>query len=697
MKISFNWLKDYIDIKVSPEKLAEMMTMAGLSVDSIEKKSDDAILEVEITSNRPDWLAYIGVAREVAAITGAKLKVPSARHCEGAKRPKQSKKEIASLPSVARNDSLRVSIKVLNKVLCPRYTARIIRNVRVGESPEWLKKKIEAIGLRSVNNVVDITNFCLFETGEPMHAFDLDNIKDGAVIIRKASKGEKIVVIDGTERSLDDSMLVIADPSGPIAIAGVMGGIKTEVGLPTKNILLEAAYFDPITTRRTSRKLALSSESSYRFERKVDMDNIKYASDRATQLILEAAGGDAEDFIDLGIEKKAKANIGLSIDRLNKILGVSIAPSKVKSILTSLGLKFKSQTKDALKFEIPNFRQDLQDEIDLVEEVARIYGYDNIPETLPPIVEKGLRLPLSLITSGIIRETLKALSLSEIVTYSLFSRKMLSLCNMQDKDAVAIKNPLSAEQEIMRLSSIPGMLNAIRYNINRKNNDLKFFELGKVYFKEGAASFKERRNLTIGITGEIHDRWIGRTRKTALFDLKGILETLLSELGIGEFVARETENSTFSSSACASIEVKGEPVGIIGQVSPDVLKNFDIKDKVYILEIDCEKILNLATLEKHFKEPIRYPSVLRDISIIVDNSISNNSIISSVKQSAGPLLKNVQLIDRYHGGQIPDGKISLTYRLEYQDVSRTLEDREVQEAHSRVVRALENNLGAKPR
>ena len=677
MKVSYNWLKEYVDIKIPAEKLARTLTMAGLSVDSIEKKEDDSILEVEITSNRPDWLSYIGVAREVAAITGKKFKMLAVKNIR------------SPAPGT------RFPIKVEDKNLCPRYTARIIRNVSVGESPEWLKKKIEAIGLRSVNNIVDITNCCLFETGEPMHAFDLGNIKGGTVMIRRASKGEKIVVIDGTERLLDDSMLVIADSSGPIAIAGVMGGIKTEVGLSAKNILLEAAYFDPVSIRRASRKLALSSDSSYRFERKVDIDNIKYASGRATQLILEIAGGEAEDFIDIGSVKKPKINISLSVDRLNKILGLNLSSSKVKSILLSLGLKYKSKgIKGVLKFEIPNFRQDLQNEIDLVEEVARVYGYDNIPETLPAIVEKGPRLPLGVITDNMIRETLKGLGLSQIITYSLLSRKALSLCKIEDKDAVAIKNPLSTEQEIMRPSSIPGMLGAIRYNINRKNSDLKFFELGNVYFKEGVSAFKERKNLTIGITGEIHDRWIGHTRKVTLFDLKGILETLLSALGVGEFLARETENHIFSSSACASIEVRGGPIGIIGQIGSSVLKNFDIKDKVYILEIDCEKILSLETLEQHFKEPIRYPSVSRDVSIVIDNSISNNSIVSSITKSAGPLLKSIQLIDRYHGGQIPDGKTGLTYRLEYQDIKRTLQDSDIQEIHSNVIRALETDLGA---
>ncbi len=677
VRISYNWLKDYVDLKLPAEKLAQVLTMAGMAVNSVEEKADDYILEIEITSNRPDWLSYIGVAREIAAITGKRLKVPKIKKLRTTKYER------------------RTTIKVEDRKLCPRYTARVIRNVNVGESPGWLKKRIESTGLRSVNNIVDITNFCLFETGEPMHAFDLDNISGGAVIIRKAEKNEKITVIDGTLKALDESMLVIADAKGPIAIAGVMGGLKAEVGMSTKNILLEAAYFDPISVRRTSRRLSLSTESSYRFERKVDMDNIEYASDRATQLILEIAGGEAHDRIDIGNIEKKKRKVELRADRLNKILGVEISSLKAKNILTSLGLKAAgSQGKGVLKTEIPDFRQDLQDEIDLIEEVARIYGYDNITETLPPVVEKEERLPLDVIVDNKIRETLKGLGLSEIITYGLLSRRELSLAKIDDKDVIAIKNPLSAEQEIMRPSSIAGMLGAIRYNINRKNNNLKLFELGKVYFKEGANSFKETRNLTIGLAGEIYDGWITDARTATLFDLKGILETLFLNLGISVFSLKEAVNDTFSPAVRASIEAGGKILGIIGEINSGVSKNFDIKGKVYMLEIDCEALFGLVSLEKYFSEPARYPSVSRDISIVVDNNTSNDNIISSITASAGELLKKVRLIDRYRGGQIPDGKTSLTYRLEYQDISRTLEDKEIQDAHSRVVRALQENLGA---
>lgn len=674
VKLSYNWLKDYVQIGMPPEILAGTLTMAGMSVDAIEKKDGDVILEIEITSNRPDWLSYIGVAREIAAITGRKLKIPQAK-----------------LPSAQPAKAQKaVSIKVEDKKLCPRYTARVITGVKVGESPEWLKKKIGSIGLRSVNNIVDITNFCLFETGEPMHAFDLDTLSGKQIIVRSAAANEKITAIDGIQRSLDASMLVIADSSAAVAIAGVMGGIKTEVGLSTKNILLEAAYFDPISVRRTSRRLALSSESSYRFERKVDAENIKYASDRATQLIIEIAGGQAGEFIDTGKTAAGARKISLSNDRLNKVLGVSIPAQKTKEILISLGLK----SRGAGKFEAPSFRQDLRDEIDLIEEVARIYGYDNIPCTLPPVAESGQTLPPELVIDAKIREALKGLGLSEIITYSLLSRKSLAMAGIDDKEAAAVRNPLSAEQEVMRPSAIPGMLGVIRYNINRKNADLRLYELGKVYFREGAKDFRERRNLTIAMTGQMHDGWIARARPVTIFDLKGSLEALLASLGIRGFSVRESSGGIFSPSACASIEIDGSPAGSIGEIDAKVLKNFDIKDKVYALELDCEALLKSAKLARRFKEPARYPSVLRDISIIIGNDVSNAAIISSITQSGGGLLKSAQLVDRYRGGQIPEGKQSLTYRLEYRDLNKTLEDKEVQEAHSRIVHALQQELGA---
>jgi phenylalanyl-tRNA synthetase beta chain len=632
----------------------------------------------------------------VAAITGRKLKVPSLRHCEGTKCPKQSLKA-GLLRRASPYSQRQIVVKVDDKKLCPRYTARIIYNVKVGESPGWLKKRIEAMGLRPVNNIVDITNFCLFETGEPMHAFDLDKLSGRSIVVRRAAKNEKIKAIDGTERALEESMLVIADSDRPVAVAGVMGGSNTEVGSSTANILLEAAYFDPVSVRRTSRRLALPTESSYRFERKVDMDNIADASLRAANLILEIAGGERGEFIDVGNRKKYKRKISLRFEQLDKITGVSIAPSRTKAILTSLGLKLNSATKAAASFTIPPFRQDLQDEIDLVEEVARIYGYDNIPQTLPQVVEHGLRAPFDVVVDDKMRDVLTKMGLFEIITYGLISKSSLNSAMIDSADAVEIKNALSVEQEVMRPSSIAGMLKSIRYNMNRKSGSLRFFELGKVYLKDGVNTFRENRNLSIGITGRVDDDWMGQGRSASFYDLKGIIKTLFLELGVGSFDMRDAANGTLSSAVSSSIEVRGEPMGIIGEVDAKVLNNFDIKDKVYIAEIDCEALLKFISLEKRFQEIPRYPSISRDISVVVGKDILNAQIMSSIKDTAGAILKDVRLIDRYRGGQIPDGKISLTYRLEYQDPKRTLEDKDVQDAHSRVVRALENNLAARLR
>ncbi|MDD5173255.1 MAG: phenylalanine--tRNA ligase subunit beta [Candidatus Omnitrophica bacterium] len=688
MKLSYNWLKEYIDIRLSPEKLGELLTMAGLCVDSIHKKGNDSVLEIEITSNRPDWLSYIGVAREVGALTGKRLKIPNnvAVSCGSS----QSRRGGV-------NGNSKATIRIEEKKLCPRYTARIIRNVKVGESPKWLKERLEAVGLRSVNNIVDITNFCLFETGEPLHAFDLDKLGGRSIIVRRASKGEKIKTIDGIERILDNDMLVIADDKSPVAVAGVMGGLYTEVSPQTKNILLEAAYFDPISIRRTSRRLALSTDSSYRFERRVDMGNIVRASDRAAQLILELAEGAAGEFIDMGKEEKVLKDIDLRLDRLNKIIGVAVSPSRAKSILTSLGLKVKPLSKNIVRLSPPGFRHDLQNEIDIIEEVARIYGYENIPETIPPVLEPGNRLSPDAVIDKNIRGILVNLGLSEIITYSLLSRKTVELARSSGDNVISIKNPISNEQEVMRPALVAGMLGSIRWNINRRSKDLKLFELGQTYFKEGDNSFIEKKCLAIGVTGQLYDGWIGHPRGVTLFDLKGIIEALFAQMGIKHVSVKEAINPVFSPASCACISVKDDAVGIMGQVDPKILRDFDIKETVYAAQIDCARLMRHISLEKKFRESPKFPSVIRDISIVADKNISNADIVSLIKETAGNILKDAEIVDRYSGGQIPEGKIGLTYRLEYQDPNRTLQDSDVQAIHSRIINALENNLGAKLR
>ncbi len=679
MLISYNWLKDYIDIKTLPEKLGDLLTMAGLTVASIHKKGGDSIIEIEVTSNRPDWLSIIGVAREIAAITGAKLKMPAVSKI------------------TAKDKTPGVKVTVEDKGLCPRYTARIIRNVAVKESPDWLKAHIEAMGLRPVNNIVDITNFCLFETGEPMHAFDLDKISGGEVIIRKAKKSEKIVMLDGVERAVDDTCPVIADKDRPIAVAGVMGGVNTEVTFSTKNILLEAASFDPVSIRRTARKLGVSTESSYRFERKVDIENIIYSSDRASGLIHDIAGGDIGSIRDIGKITKKRKSIDLRFSRLNKMLGVDIPASDVRKILISLGLKVVSSGKDKIKLEPPQFRYDLEKEIDLVEEVSRIYGYDRIPETIPPIVDQPARRPLEVTVKKRISNTLTSLGCDEIITYSLLSRKYLAMLDSADTNTIEINNPLSSEQETMRTTLLPGLLNSILWNINRKVKDLRLFEIGNIYTKEPGGRFSERTAISIGITGQVSPGWLGPNRPSSFFDLKGAVEALFDELGIHSFSFEDTTDARFYAGRAASIKINGQEIGMLGEVAGSISRNFGIKDKVYSAEIYVDSILGHVAPEKRFKELPKYPAISRDISILAAKDISNRDIISSIKEAAGSLLKEARLIDRYAGGQVPKGKISLTYRLEYQDPNKTLEDKEVSIVHSAILQAIENKFGAKLR
>lgn len=676
MRVSCNWLKDYVDIKFPPEKLAETLTMAGLAVESVTKKGADHILEVEVTSNRPDWLSMVGIAREVSAITGAKLKLPPILKVKD-KQPRAG-----------------IKVKVEDKKLCARYTARVIRDVRILASGARLASKLEAVDLRPVNNVVDITNFCLFETGEPMHAFDLDKIENQEITVRRAHNGEKIVTIDGVERKLDNSMLIIADAKGPVAIAGVMGGLNTEVTFSTRNILLEAAYFDSVSVRRTSRKLALSTESSYRFERKVDISDIPGCSDRATGLISELAQGNVGEFFDVKSPIRKKNVIKLRFSRLNSIAGINIAPSSVKKILVSLGLKPKSSSGDKMTLEIPGFRHDLNSEVDVIEEILRVYGYNKIPVTLPPVAEQVQRIPRDIAVKKEICRVLTALGMDEVITYSLINRKLTDAALLQNDKIIEMQNPLTSEQEIMRPGLIPGMLGAISWNINRKTKNLKLFELGKVYHKEQTGALSEKNHLLLAMTGYRDEGWTGGSGSYGFFELKGAVETLLAELGISKISFNRSGHPAFSQAATASIEINGTAAGIIGRISRKVLDAFDIKEAVYACEIDAEALFEYAALEKVFNPLPKYPSVFRDISIVIDKDTSHTALTCAIADRAGALLKQIRLVDRYTGKQIPAGKVSLTYRLEYQSLERTLEDREVSEVHEGVVGELAEKFGA---
>jgi len=677
MKITYNWLKEYCDIKIPPERLAHMLTMAGSEVKTIDKAGTDHVFEIEITPNRADCLSAIGIAREIAAITGKKLKVkPSA---------------ISLQPSAK---GKKIPIEIRDKKLCPRYSGRVITGAKVADAPAWMQERLKALDLRPVNNIVDITNFCLFETGQPMHAFDLDKIRGSQIIVRRAAKGEKITTIDGIERKLSEDTLIIADEKRPIAIAGVMGGLDTEVNASTKNILLESAYFDPISVRRTSRKLGLRSESSYRFERGVDLEAVVVASDRATVLIGEAAGGAAGPLTDTG-RKKAKTNsISFDVTRSSRLLGVDISSAAAKAIFKSLGLG-ATGSGNALKVTIPSFRPDLKNEADLDEEAARIYGYEKIPTTIPRMVNQPRRKDFSRTVQEKIREVLIAGGLTEVVTHSLISRDSLKRFSPDETGAIEIVNPLSAEQEMMRPTLFPGMLNSILWNLNRKVANLKLFELGNVYFKKNQ-EFLERLHLAIALSGEVAENWRQKGRED-FFRLKGAVEVLLKRLGVSgvEFICEEAPY--LSTAETAVIKIAGERVGVAGKLASALLDRFDISQEVYAADLDMDAVLRHISLKKQYEPMPKFPAITRDVSVLLDRAVPSSAVVSAIKETGIPSLVDIRIFDEYHGKQIPKDKKSLSLSMLYRDNSRTLTDQEAEQSHSKVKELLTTKFAAQLR
>jgi len=678
MKIPYSWLKDHVDVGgMNPESVADKLTIAGLEVVLIEKVSGDSIFDIEVTPNRPDCLSVIGIAREAAAALKKNLKYPVI------KPPKAKLKD-------------KTSIEIKDKELCPRYTGRIIKGVKVGPSPDWLTGKIGLMDLRPVNNIVDITNYCLFTMGQPTHAFDYDKLK-GGITVRRARKGEEIVTIDDKKRVLDADMLVIADEEKPVALAGVMGSKDTEVTEKTTNILFESAYFNPISIRRTSRRLGLISESSYRFERSVDKGAITSASDMACELITKLCGGSAGPLADAGQKDAKNVKISLRAGKMKSVLGLSISAPAIKKILKSLQLEVKGAAKKKLTVHVPSFRQDLKNEVDLIEEVVRVYGYDKLPSTMPTPVGHPTRIERSRRLCNIARETLASLGGCEIITYSLISKDDLKFVECPgSSDIVTLKNPLSMEQEVMRPTLIPGCLRAVSWNLNKGTKRMKIFEIGKAYLRS-QKGFSEEESLSIAFTGDAARGWHDR-EEPLLFDLKGMLEALFEKFGIIDRVKFRSDGlPPVLTSAGGAMEIEGETIGYLGKVKKKTLDNFDIKTDVALATLSMEKLFSYIKPEKKYRPMPKFPSAKRDLSIMVAKNVSHQTIVSIIKETGGSLVANVELFDQYLGAQIPKGSKGLAYSIEYRANDRTLTDEEVSGLHGKIMDSLARQLDAKIR
>ena len=664
MKISYNWLKEYVNFYLSPQELADKLTNAGLVVADIHSVEDDFCLDVEVTSNRPDCLGVIGIAREVAAMVGASVQLPETNYIN-------TNIDVSKL----------ISIAVEEPILCPHYTARIVRHITVKPSPDWMQKRLKCIGLRPVNNIVDITNYVMMETGQPLHAFDLDKLSDQRIIVRRARGGEEIVTINGASRALFHDMLVIADSKRPVAIAGIMGGKDTEVSASTRNIHLECAQFEPRQVRRTSKVTGIASDSSYRFERGVDPEGVELASKRAVKLIKDLAEGEvANRNIDVRLERYETKRITLRIERLNKVLGLEIKRTVASDILKRLQFNVINEVDTFIDVEVPSHRGDVNREIDLIEEVARIYGYNNIPTKTSISVRGSVKSKYEIVEDSV-RQFLIGIGYYEAKTFSIVDASPLQSVNLwSDKGGIDIANPLRQEESRLRTCLLPSLIHTKIYNMNHGVEQVKIFEIAKVYL---AGEKLPQEKTCLSILADVD-----------YLTLKGIVESLLTCLGITSKCEWMIFGGSilFKADRSAKIQLGNNVLGYIGEA-----KELELKISPCMIELDMDLLIKMSNFSKKYQTLSQYPPVLRDLAIIVDEEATWASIEKCIAATNVSYLTGINFFDIYRGKQIPSGKKGIAFNLCFQAQDRTLKSEEADIALQKILNALQETLGGELR
>lgn len=684
MRLSLEWLRDYIEIGITPEELAERMTMAGITVENIEVLPKDTILHLDLTPNRGDCLGIINVAREVAALTGSPLEMPGGL-------PVENQDNI--------EDYIRVTIE---SPLCRRYAARIVNNVRVAPSPVWLQERLENAGIRAINNVVDVTNYVMLETNQPMHAFDYDLLEGKRIVARNARPGEVLVTLDGNERQLDPSMLVIADAVKPVALAGMMGGESSEIGDNTVTILLESANFDGINIRRTARKMAMRTESSMRFEKGVDVEGAVNAVNRAARLLeILGAGEVVQGIDDVYPEPKDPTVIRLRPARVNYLLGTEIDRSEMLTIFERLSFPIKKEGDNYL-VTAPSYRPDVTEEVDLIEEVARLFGYDKISSApLPKQLTNGFRTEFQKFKAGLLDHAVARLR--QIVTYSFINPRWLDILQVPEDDVlrqvVKVANPFSEEQGIMRTTMLPGLLDVAGRNISRRNEDLALVEMGSVFLpREGAAQPDEVLTLAGLVSGKVPGGWQGGAQTMDFYFLKGLLEVLLKTLHLPsvEFAPLVPRHS-YHPGRTAAIIVGGKQIGVMGEVHPAVLERLDIEQRVCAFELDVEDLFRATVPHDHTQGVPKYPAIKRDLALVVDEQVAAADLSRIIWSAGGELLIGVDLFDVYRSEGIGKENKSLAFALTFQSYHGTLQDEVIVKLMDDIVLRTQEVYGARLR
>ncbi len=645
--------------------------------------NNDVVFEIDVTPNRSDCLSHIGVARELAALFGRRLKIPAL----GLREAK------SNLPPV--------TIRILDPEHCPRYTGRVLSGVSETQSPEWLRRRLEAVGVRSINAIVDVTNYVMLECGQPLHAFDYDLIGGRKIIVRLASRGERLTTLDGKERTLHSNNLLICDAERAVAIGGVMGGLNSEIGPDTKSVLLESAHFSPSSVRKTARQLGISTEASYRFERSVDPGGTVYAIDRAAMLIHEITGAVIQKGrVDVYPGKRKPVKVLYRPDQFERVIGIRLPVPEVRKIFSRLGISVEKVAKNgAWKCSIPLYRPDIEREIDLIEEAARIHGFDRVPAHESAEIDFGatLREKESI---PVLREWFQGAGFNEIICNSMVPEAWIGLCALK---GVIVRNPQSKDMTFLRNSLLPGMLQAVAHNKNRGNNNLRFYEIGRIFAGESLQggenyidNYYEAKRIGLISCGVLNPAdWSLGDRRVDFFDLKGEVEALMVKFNLDKVeynIYHSTSNTLIDEGI--SVDYQGVPIGYVGSIRKRVLQTFDIDSEIFAAELDVSVLKKNLTSEKKFKELPKFPPAYRDLAFVLDERITYSELEKHIRLVGGSLLGSIRFFDLYRGEKLGAGKKSIAIAIELLSPDRTLTSAEVDETVGRIVDSAGEKFGA---
>ncbi|MBN1272059.1 MAG: phenylalanine--tRNA ligase subunit beta [Candidatus Aminicenantes bacterium] len=670
MKISMDWLKEYVETDLSVSEVIDVLNMIGLVVDEWEESGDDVILDLETYANRPDTLGHLGVARELAAATGSPMR-----------------EQNWHLPGKGEATSELAEVQIWDENLCPRYCGILVRNVRVGPSPDWLTKRIRAMGLNPISNVVDVTNYVLFATAQPIHSFDWAKVQGEKIIIRKAKKGEMLRTLDKEDVQLSSDMLVIADEKIPIALAGVIGGEKSGIGTSTRDVFIESACFDPISIRMTSKKIGIQTDASYRFERGADPSFAPEAARMAASLLARLGGQPTVGIIDVYPKPRKEKSVILRHNRIMELLGMKVEKDFIERTFSDLGFSVEKQNEEAWKIYVPAFRVDIDREADLIEEVARFYGYEKIPSVfvplkeMPPVSESKQRR-----INGI-RHVFLHEGFDEALNFSFMDPEKLNVFETTN-EPIGIRNPVSTKASVLRTTLLDGLLANVAWNVNRGVEGVHLFEVGNTYLWVNDSRL-EKLSLGFVATGKVGEaHWKKGQDETDFFRIKGTCESFMTHLNFVPYSFQQKEHSFFQTGFCLALLYKGEIIGHLGKLKEKILAAFSLKETVYAAELNIGSLLARQPSPLIYKPVGKYPSVVRDMSFIVDQKVTYNELKEGVDSLSIPTLESFELYDRFSGSSIPIGTVSLSFRFVFRHPERTLLTEEVDNFLKRIMASI---------